>query len=208
MSGQKTALGAIVLAAGNSIRMGKPKQLIKLRGITLLEHTHHVIANSLDGPILIVTGETDAAIRHQLCHTKSQHTTLIKKCPDHNEGMGKSLAFGVQELCSLHNYLKGIIIFVCDQPFLNSELILSMTEKHLQDPEQRVACRYEENNGPPVLFPRSDFNALMKLRGDQGARHILEDKKNRLSLISFPLGAIDLDTPKDLAALTDLPLTA
>jgi molybdenum cofactor cytidylyltransferase len=66
-----------------------------------------------------------------------------------------------------------------------------------------VASVYGQHVGVPAIFPRPFFSELMQLRGDQGARAILERNAYRLVRVPMPNAAVDLDTPEDLAALTE-----
>jgi molybdenum cofactor cytidylyltransferase len=63
-----------------------------------------------------------------------------------------------------------------------------------------VACAYAGTLGPPALFGRAWFGELMRLRGDRGAKRILERERGRVFRVSWPEGAIDVDRPADLAA--------
>ena len=66
-----------------------------------------------------------------------------------------------------------------------------------------AASVYDQHVGVPAIFPRLCFGELAELRGDQGARRVLERNSYRLVRVPLPSAALDLDTPEDLAALSE-----
>jgi molybdenum cofactor cytidylyltransferase len=90
---------------------------------------------------------------------------------------------------------------VCDQPYVSSELINDLIAKQKETGKTIVACNYGETFGPPALFHKSLFHELMHLKGDVGARKIIQHHSNEVATILFTKGNIDIDTKEDYNAL-------
>jgi molybdenum cofactor cytidylyltransferase len=90
---------------------------------------------------------------------------------------------------------------VCDQPFVSAFLLneLIVTQKNTGKPI--VTCQYENTFGPPALFYKTIFPELLDLKGDAGARKIVEQRSNDTATVLFTQGNIDIDTEEDYKAL-------
>lgn len=187
----------IILAAGTSSRLGKPKQLVTYRGKTLIERLVSEVENIPDSKVFVVTGALQEKIE-QILSTHQVEKYIIN--PGYREGMGTSISAGVNYLRSLSEYDR-IIISVCDQPYLkqvNFRNLISVSNKF---PDSIVISEYTKGNGPPVLFPRRYFEKLSKLEGDNGAKEIIKSAWDRVKKVNFSEGYIDIDTEEDLAQL-------
>jgi len=90
---------------------------------------------------------------------------------------------------------------VCDQPHITVSLLHKMLETHRRSLLPIVACSYGNTIGIPALFHHSIFSELLQLRGDKGAKQIVNKDKERVGLVDFPLGSADIDTEEDYARL-------
>ena len=190
-------IGVIILAAGASSRLGEPKQLIKFDGKSLLQHAVDAATNSNANTVIEVLG---ANAEHVLAGTnKSNIHTIIN--PDWEEGMASSVRSGLNELLFICPEADATILMVCDQPFVSSSLLNDLIKTHLSTGKPIVACDYGEAIGPPALFHRSLFDELMKLKGDVGARKIIQQHNEQVTTVLFPKGKIDIDTNEDYEAL-------
>lgn len=184
---------AVVLAAGASRRLGEPKQLVRLEGETLI---HRITRTALEvcDPVLVVVGCEHGRVQEAL--------SGLRVCCLHNleweEGMASSLRTAVS---ALPLDARAVLLLVCDQPAVDHALLEAMLDQHRVHPSRRIACAYSGTLGIPALLPRADFDALLDLRGDQGARGLL--KAEGVLAVPFPGGELDVDRPEDLARLSN-----
>lgn len=193
--------GIIILAAGESSRMGEPKQLLPYRGTTLL---HHAIATalSLEGaPVVVVLGAHADKIRAQLDEAR----VLIAENPGWHEGMGGSLRTGLRALLDAHPEISAVIFLLCDQPLLTPATLENLIATHGHTGSAIVASEYNGTLGVPALFTRIFFPDLLALDGADGARQILWTHRAHAIGVPFSEGATDIDTPADYARLHDSP---
>lgn len=174
---------AILLAAGASTRFGQPKQLLPLDGETLLNRAIRISCEAGCAPILVILGASHEQVASR--STFEGVTPIVN--PNWQEGMASSIRLAVQ---SLPQNLRGTVLMVCDQP--------AVTPKHLaaiMAASEITASSYAGHNGVPAFFPAPTFPQLLTLRGDAGARSLLQ----RASAIPLRNGELDIDTPADLA---------
>lgn len=192
--------GVIILAAGKSSRLGRPKQSLVFKNGTLLNRMVKT-AIALDcGPVVVVLG-SDAELFINDCEGAITITN-----ENWQKGMAGSIRCGLDALLQKFPSLKGTIISVCDQPHVMTELLQQLIDKYRQSHLPIIASNYGEVTGTPVFFHYSIFPELMQLEGDKGAKVILQKDKERVGLVNFPLGKEDIDTEADYARLlkTDL----
>ena len=190
------SLHAIILAAGASTRLGQPKQLVKLGGRPAL---HIVLANAaaLTGnSVSVVVGAHAGDLTYLLAHTPA--SLIVNRYWE--EGIASSIRAG---LAALPPGCEAAMILLGDQVAVTLD-DLKRLEACWKSEDGRIAASvYDQHVGVPAIFPRICFSELAELRGDQGARAILERNAYRLVRVPMPNAAFDLDTPDDLAALTE-----
>lgn len=188
-------LPAIVLAAGASRRLGRPKQLLELAGETLLARTIRVAREAGADPALVVLG----AHANTIAASVALETVVTVLNSQWEEGMASSIHAGLRVLASCAPSAAGVLIMGCDQPRLSTSHLRSLVEAFDSGPASRIAASvYAETRGIPAVFPRAWFPRLLLLEGDKGARGVLSDPANAVIEVPFPGGEIDLDTPADL----------
>jgi len=192
-------IGVIILAAGSSSRLGHPKQLVRYRGKTLLQHTMDVLEQDFFHPKIVVLGANDATIRKDL---KTQSFQLITN-PDWAEGMASSLKQGLKHALELFPDLDAIVVSVSDQPGVRDELFKSIIQLYSHG-VKIVASKYQEAVGVPVLFDKQFFTSILKLSGDQGAKSIMKANLDQVQYVDFDLGWLDIDKPEDIDTLNQL----
>ncbi len=190
-------IGAVLVAAGASVRLGRPKQLVVYEGKTLLARTYEAIRDGLEGPIFVVTGYEAARIGDALVSYRGSNQLTVVCCPEWEEGMGKSIAFGASRLLESHPDVGAIVISVCDQPHLTSGVISKLVKEQKQDSTRIVASSYRGATGPPVCFGENYFSSLCSLKGDRGAKDLIQKQRENLTEIPFDLGSIEIDTSID-----------
>jgi molybdenum cofactor cytidylyltransferase len=183
-------IAGLLIAAGSSKRMGKPKQLLPWRNTTLLEHAIKQLKASKIHKLFVVLGANFNLISSKI---NSEGIHIIKN-PNWQKGMGTSIASGISEIDS--GDYDAVLIALGDQPFQDSFHYNSLIEKYLEK-KNIVATALEEKAIVPAVFPEQYFEQLKNLKGDAGARNILADNKRSSVLVPSNGKDIDIDTPED-----------
>lgn len=183
------AIAGLILAAGGSRRMGKPKQLLPWGDSKLLEHSIRTAQAAGISNLFIVLGAYSDAIQRRI---DLEGLTLIRN-PDWFQGMGTSIAAGIRELGN-DPEIRGCLILLPDQPFISSEYLKSMIDAF--DEKIIVASKYGDHPGAPCLFPRIYFPDLEQLKGDEGARKVLRKHPAKIKYPAVIPDLRDIDTPE------------
>jgi molybdenum cofactor cytidylyltransferase len=190
-------IGAVILAAGESSRLGQPKQLVHFRGKSLVRRAADAASEAGCSPITIVLGSDSKEIEDELAGTG----VAIVKNENWRAGVGTSIRAGVQNSLSQASNLEAIVLLVCDQPFVDARVIKGLIELRQKTSKSIVASAYSGTLGVPALFDRSCFQELRALGNDVGAKSIILSKRERVAEFHFPEGTIDIDTTADLEKL-------
>jgi molybdenum cofactor cytidylyltransferase len=185
-------VGLIILAAGASTRMGTPKQLLLFQGRSLLRSMAEAAIASRCHPIVVVLGSQADQIKQEV-HSLDLHSVVNLQWA---KGMGTSIAAGMTALTAIRSDLDAVVIAVSDQPFAGSDLLNRLVESYQATQSPIVASAYANTLGVPALFDRSFFTALMTIDRDVGARDLIKRYAEKVVQVSFPEGAIDVDTPE------------
>jgi CTP:molybdopterin cytidylyltransferase MocA len=189
--------GAVILAAGESARMGTPKQLLVVDGRAILIRTVEAALASPAWPVVVVLGANAEKIRPLL----ARHPVLIADNPAWSEGMASSIRVGVSTLQQFSRALDGALVALCDQPAFSSDVVSRLVAAHHATGRSITAARYRGRNGAPALFLREHFSTLTSMTGEEGARTLLNGDPALVAPVELPELAMDLDTPADYAAL-------
>jgi molybdenum cofactor cytidylyltransferase len=188
------SLYALVLAAGGSSRFGSPKQVAQFQGQSLIARAV-ALANAVVGPTFrVVLGAHAADIASRLQLTVGQQVVN----PSWADGIAGSIRCGIE---SLPENCTGALILLADQPQITAASLGRLISAWRAEPDRIVASRFGSVTGAPCLFPRSSFSQLAALRGDQGARRLLDALSADVRAIRHPEAAIDIDTPQQLLDL-------
>ena len=188
---------AIILAAGASSRMGRPKQLLEWQNQSLLEHAIQTARSVLNERVIVVLGAHAEVI--QMAADLDAVTTIVN--PDWQEGIASSIRTGIQALPAS---AEAGLILLCDQPLINSRHIQTILSAWQNEPTRIVASRYNQSIGVPTLFPAEFFRPLMELKGDRGAKHVLMEFSENLLAIPLPEAELDIDSAGDFDHLTGI----
>ncbi len=194
--GQKS-ITAVVLAAGQSSRMGANKLLLSLDGKPLLRHVVEAIRAAGMASIVVVLGHEAEKIRAAL----AGDDLAFALNPNYRLGLATSLKCG---LAAAPEACDGAMIFLGDMPNVDPELVKRMMAAF--DPAQKRAIVVPVKGGRqghPVLWGRRFFPLLQeKLSGDSGAKHLIAENAEWVARIEAAHDGVfaDLDTPEDFSA--------
>jgi molybdenum cofactor cytidylyltransferase len=190
-------VSAIVLAAGGSTRMGRPKLALPIRGAPMIRRAAQAALASRCREVIVVLG-MNADIYRPLLHGLDVRLVVN---PDPGEGMGSSIRTGVQ---AVSPDAEGVVILLGDQPFVSAEVIDRLIETAQAERRRIVASAYRGTVGPPVYFDRAFFLELLTLEGDRGARSVIETyPKEGLALPLEDTAAVDIDSSQDLQSVEE-----
>ncbi len=191
-------IGGILLAAGGSSRLGKPKQLTRFHGVTLLQNAAEMLAATVCRPIVAVLGAESEAAAAELTGIEIN----VSVNPDWQAGMSSSINCGLNCLLNAEPALDGVVIALCDQPLVTAEHIGRLVQDFALNRSPITAASYGETLGVPALFARSMFDELLQLVGDKGARRLIRDHPGLVRSVPVDEAAFDIDTADDLRRLT------
>ncbi|WP_319589927.1 nucleotidyltransferase family protein [uncultured Draconibacterium sp.] len=190
----------LLLAAGASSRMGKPKPLLPWEGKRLIEHQVNMLL-STGNPVVVVLGNQSESIIPILQGLPVKFTIN----ENWEMGMGTSIATGVRFIKQLYPDCKGVLITLIDQPLITSDHLNTLVANFESEKQQIIVSQAETGwQGVPVLFDRFYFDELARLKGKQGAKTIFRNYMQHV--ISIPCGEIleDMDTPKEYDKLQNI----
>ena len=189
-------LGAVVVAAGASRRLGTPKQLLLLDGEPLVHRAARVALSAGLAPVVVVVGHEAARVRAALADLP---LAAVEKAA-WAAGVGGSIARGVAEVRRLAGGLGGVMLLVSDQPLVTREHLEALAAA-VRAGAPLAASTYAATEGVPAAFGTPLLPELLALAGDTGAKAIVRRHRSRAALIPFAGAAHDVDTPADLARL-------
>lgn len=194
-------VAAIVLAAGASTRMGRPKQLLQLEGMSLVRRAVEAAVSSKARQTIVVTGAGSQEVDAELAGL----TVLLVHNPEYADGMSTSLRAGLR---AVRPEVDAVVVTLADQPFVTSEIVDALIDLYERTGAKIVRPRYGDQPGNPVLWDNSMFEELMAQEGDQGGRALLQQHASEIAWLELPdLGQqTDVDTPEAYARLTGAPL--
>jgi molybdenum cofactor cytidylyltransferase len=192
-SRDKFRFGAVILAAGESARMGTPKQLLLLDGKPLLVRAVEAALASPAWPVVVVLGAHAEKIRPVLARLP----VLVVENPAWAEGMASSLRTGITTLRQFSRAFDAALVALCDQPAFSVDTIAQLVAAQRATGRSIVAARYAGRHGAPALFLREHFAALAALTGEEGARALLNGDPATTTPVDLPALSLDLDMPAD-----------
>lgn len=194
-----TNIGVIILAAGSSSRLGRPKQLVDFKQKSLLQHVIDTVEPFNFTPAVLILGAYADQIREAI---DLKNVTVLENI-NWPEGVASSIRLGVSESIKLNESPESILFLLSDQPFVTTELIEELIQKHKNGIQRITACSYKENVGVPAIFQKAFFPQLLELKGDVGAKKIIARNSEQVESITFKDGSFDVDTLEDINNLLD-----
>jgi len=189
-------IAAIILAAGQSSRMGQHKLLLPLREKPVLLHVvDHALAAGFDEALIVVGYHADD-VRRLLAERPVQ----IVENPDYAQGQSTSVRAGIAALAPA---VEAAIILLGDQPLVDATTLKLLLEAWQHTTRPIVAPFYHGQRGNPVLFARTLFQELLSVTGDQGGREVLQRHAHEIAPVHLDNAeaAQDIDTWQEYQAL-------
>lgn len=183
----------IVLAAGASTRLGRPKQLLRYQGESLLGRACRAAQEAGFAPVIAVLGAYAPLMEEALSGTDVQ----LAYNSDWESGMGSSVRAGLSTALQTVPKLQAACFVLTDQPYLSAELLSGMRQKLHQSTAPGIAASYNGVLGVPAIFRAALFAELLALDGQKGAKAVLRRHREALLAHDFPLGQYDIDRPAD-----------
>ena len=187
-------LFAIVLAAGRATRFGSTKQLQPVRGTALVACATALAEGACGRRTVLVTGNAWRDVAAACAPLQG----FFVVNSDFERGLSTSVAAGVN---AVRHCADAVLLLLADQPLIDPAHLRSMIRQWQGHPDQVVASGFADTAGPPAIFPRRCFEALLTLQGDTGARRLLQREAGDVRIIDCPAAAVDIDEPGDLDAL-------
>lgn len=186
-------LAIIILAAGSSSRLGKPKQLLVYQNETLIKRIVKTALKIHQKNIFVVTGFLQQELNLELQDLPIQ---LVYN-PNWAEGMGSSIQTGIKYVVQ-NPKINAVLILLSDQPLINSLHLEQLIIKFYADKNSMiVATNYAETEGVPAIFDKTLFNNLLDLPANRGAQWLFETYHNQLATVTFEGATLDIDTLED-----------
>jgi molybdenum cofactor cytidylyltransferase len=185
-------VSAVILAAGESKRMGQPKLLMAWEGKTILEQTIDNCLNSKASETIIVLGYK----ARELSKVIGDRPVISVLNPAYHDGMSSSLIIGIK---STSPQTHGIMLVLADQPTIDSHTINKLIETFDKRQKNIVIPVYQGKRGHPVIFHVKYREELLNIRGDIGAREVIQHHADDVLEVAVDCKGvlIDIDTPSD-----------
>jgi molybdenum cofactor cytidylyltransferase len=191
-----THVGGVILAAGEGVRFGKIKQLLRWKNATTIQSICKTANDAGLDPVIVVLGSHSEVIRKAI----NNLPVLIVDNEEWEKGQAGSVKKGVNALpdrnCS-------VIFLLADQPQITTDIIHRLIQEHQTTLSPVIYPVYKGQRGNPVLFDRSTFGELLKLEGDAGGKKVIERFSNRTIVWNDDSILHDIDTPEDYKRIKD-----
>ena len=182
-------LHAVVLAAGQSRRLGTPKQLLELDGVSLLSLAVER-ARAASSRVAVVVG----AASERIVPAVSETAAHVVHNPHWREGIASSLRAAV---ACLPANCTGVLVLLTDQPAVPADRVQELVAAWRRDPDRVVASRYAGTLGVPAILPRRLFASVAALQGDRGAGVLIAAEAAEVIAVAVPEAELDIDTEAD-----------
>lgn len=190
----------LLLAAGFSKRMGKPKQLLTWGNKTLIEHQIKTLLKTGQEIVVVLGAHADKGL-------PLVNNFPVSVCINNNwpEGMGSSISFGIKKVRKKFPDTCGVLISLIDQPLVTNLHFQQMLDIFESGNKQIIVSNSENRwSGAPVLFDKFYFKELQELNGDKGAKLIVRKYRNSVKLVDGGDILKDIDTHEDYLKLLDI----
>jgi molybdenum cofactor cytidylyltransferase len=189
----ETFVTGLVLGAGGSTRLGRPKQLLPYGDRPLLEHTLNTARECGFDQLIVPIGGAADEVRERIDFTGAEVVVNYA----FGEGCSSSIAAA---LSAVNQRCEVLVLMLGDQPGVTPETVRALLEARADAP--LAVCRYDDGRGHPIAFARSVFPQLADLHGDKGVWRLLDERAG--DVVDVPIAGsipLDVDTPEDYKAV-------
>jgi molybdenum cofactor cytidylyltransferase len=192
-------IAIILLAAGGSSRMGRPKQLLPLAGRTLLRRAAETALATPCRPVVVVLGDRASNLMPELAGLD------VYACEnaDWRDGMGSSIKAGIRCALERDPALDAVLLALCDQPLVGPDELGRLIDAARRTARPIVAAAYPGSPGVPALFTRPMFAELLAIEDAAGAKSLMTASPQAVETVAIAGALADVDTPGDYARLTE-----
>lgn len=185
-------IGAIVLAAGESTRMGTQKLLLPYAGSTVIGHIVDRLIESDAGEIVVVTGHEPGRIRTALA---DRNAALVQN-DRYREGMLSSVRTGFAEASDSWD---GALVVLGDQPSIQTATVNRLVEESRECPVGLIVPVYEDRRGHPILIPMKYRSEILEQYDTVGLRGLIRAHPEVIVEVALNTGSVleDMDYPED-----------
>jgi molybdenum cofactor cytidylyltransferase len=189
-------ISVILLAAGKSKRMGRPKQLLPFRGSTVLEQIIKNLSESKLDELIVVTGYQGERIAQRI--TDKQIKIAVNR--EFQRGIGSSIKCGLTQVSERSN---AIMIVLGDQPLIEKHTINPLIQTFSMTEQGILVPIYRGIRGHPVIFDMKYRDELLRLPDDVGGRKLIKERSNDVFKVEVDSESvvIDVDTRGDWLSL-------
>ena len=183
----------LLLAAGGSTRMGRPKQLLPWGNKTLIEHQVETLQQT-GNPVNVVLG----ANANRIIPVIEKYNVPVFQNHHWEDGMGSSIVAGINGVTRQFPQVDGVLIVLVDQPLVPAAHFLNMLQSFHPGEQQIIASVSDSGwKGVPVLFDKQYFNELQQLTGKEGAKKIIQKHRHFVKYVECGNLLTDMDTSED-----------
>lgn len=198
---EHSSLALVVMAAGQSKRLGQAKQSVVYQGKSLLVRQIK-LCQKLSTDVYCLLGFEAAMFQGEIA--KLEVNVLVNQ--EWQRGLGSSIAATIKQL---PNTYQAVMIVLVDQWALTTADLNKLINTWQAQPDKIIACSNAMNTkmnedkllSPPIIFPRAYFQPLTHLIGEQGAKPVLMNNRENVEAVVINHAFFDLDTPDQLAEL-------
>lgn len=183
----------LLLAAGASKRLGQPKQLLEIQEKTLLEWSALALLQTCD-EVTVVLGAEVSACHKIIKRLQKDFSNLHEyKCEQWEDGMGSSLAAGLEKIGSNSH----VLVHLVDMPYINGFHLKYLINQFLQNQNFAIVSNFKGQNAPPVLIPQSLLYLFKNWKGEKGLGTFWKEHPELIQPVELGLAFQDVDTMED-----------
>jgi molybdenum cofactor cytidylyltransferase len=189
----ETFVTGLVLGAGGSTRLGRPKQLLPYGDRPLLEHTLNTARDCGFHQLVVPIGGAAAEVRERVDFTGAE--VVVNQA--YGEGCSSSIAAALD---AVDPRCEVLVLMLGDQPGVTPDTVRALLAG--RGDAALAVCRYDDGRGHPIAFARTVFPQLASLHGDKGVWRLLDERAG--DVVDVPIAGnvpLDVDTPEDYQAV-------
>lgn len=184
-------IAILILAAGESSRMGKPKQLLKWKDSNLVNYSISKAIQLSPKNVFVVLGCNFEQIKNEI----QENNITILENKNWKQGLGNSMAYGIRAISEVLQDVEGVLIMLADQPLIQTNHFNKLINCFIPDTQQILATEYVDGSlGVPAFFDKLYLNEIIALNSDFGAKQLFQKYSESVISIKNLHAHLDIDT--------------